>query len=322
MKSLLKIQTSSLLIKSLLLLLGITLVMLPAVSNAGFMDNLKKAGGNLKKDLKKESTKLKKNTKTGVEIGKKGVDKVKGTFADFTPEQEYYIGRAVGASLLENYKPYKNKKATDYINLLGQTLSQASDLPETFGGYHFMVLDSDHINAFAAPGGLIFVSRGLLRCCTSEDAVAAVLAHEIGHIQHKHGLQAIKKSRITSSLTLLAVIGAAAVAGQQMSELSSHFGGSISDITTTLNKGYSRSSEKESDRAAVNILTRVGYDPSALINMLEVMDKNMKPGGFGFAKNHPSPKSRIADVKNTIPAGKGTVSKIRQTRFQKALGSI
>ncbi|MDY6972748.1 MAG: M48 family metallopeptidase [Thermodesulfobacteriota bacterium] len=297
-------------------------ILIPEISDANFMDKLKKVGSNLEKDLKKESGKLKKNTKTGLEIGKKGVEKVKGTFADFTPEQEYYIGRAVGASVLENYKPYKNKEVSRYINLLGLTLSQASDMPETFGGYHFMVLDSDHINAFAAPGGLIFVARGLLRCCKNEDAVAAVLAHEIGHVQHKHGLQAIKKSRVTSTLTLLAAIGAAALADQQMSELSAHFGGSISDINDTLNKGYSRSFEREADRAAVTILKKVGYDPAALVDMLEVMDQDMKPGGFGFAKNHPSPKSRIKYVKGRIPPGEASESKPRQTRFQKALGSI
>jgi predicted Zn-dependent protease len=82
------------------------------------------------------------------------------TFQDITPEQEYYIGRAVGAIVAGKYKPYQNQKSTFYLNVLGQTLAQASDRPETFGGYHFAILESDEINAFAAPGGLIFVSRG------------------------------------------------------------------------------------------------------------------------------------------------------------------
>ncbi|HDL65299.1 MAG TPA: peptidase M48, partial [Proteobacteria bacterium] len=101
------------------------------------------------------------------------------TFADITPEQEYYIGRAVAATVLKTYKPYQNKKATRYLNLVGQTLAAASDKPETYGGYHFMIMDSDEINAFSAPGGLIFVSRGMLRLCENEDDLAAVLAHEI-----------------------------------------------------------------------------------------------------------------------------------------------
>ncbi len=116
------------------------------------------------------------------------------TLEDFTPEQEYYIGRSVGAVIVNRYKPYPNAQANSYLNLVGQTLAQASDRPETFGGYHFLILDSDEINAFAAPGGLIFVSRGMLRCCRSEDAVAAVLAHEVGHIQLRHGIQSIKRA--------------------------------------------------------------------------------------------------------------------------------
>jgi beta-barrel assembly-enhancing protease len=86
-------------------------------------------------------------------------------------------------------------------------------MPETFGGYHFLILDSDEINAFAAPGGLIFVTRGMLRCCDSEDAVAAVLAHEVGHVQHQHGIQTIRKPALTSAFTILAAEGAGPWAG-------------------------------------------------------------------------------------------------------------
>ncbi len=167
------------------------------------------------------------------------------TFEDITPEQEYYIGRAVGATILTRYKPCNNTRAIRYMNILGQTLAQASDKPETFGGYHFLIMDTDEINAFAAPGGLIFVSRGMLRCCESEDAVAAVLAHEIGHIQQQHGLSAIKKSRLTTALTILATESAKRFGGRQLAQLTEAFEGSISDITSTMiNRGYSRAFER------------------------------------------------------------------------------
>ena len=71
----------------------------------------------------------------------KSAKAVARSFEDFTPEQEYYIGRTVGAVIVSKYRPYKNPQANRYINLLGQTLAQASDLPETFGGYHFLILD-------------------------------------------------------------------------------------------------------------------------------------------------------------------------------------
>jgi predicted Zn-dependent protease len=246
------------------------------------------------------------------------------SFEDFTPEQEYYMGRSVGAIILNKYKPYNNENANDYVNLLGQILSKASDMPETFGGYHFLIQDSDEINALAAPGGLIFLTRGMLRCCQHEDAVAAVLAHEIGHVQAKHGLQAIKKSRITSALTTIGLEGAKTFGGKELAQLTGTFENSISDVTSTLvNNGYSRKFERNADKAAVTILKRVGYDPNGLVDMLTVMSKKLKPGGLDFAKTHPSPASRIADIQEIIgTTTEVTKPKTRQARFMAALGSI
>jgi beta-barrel assembly-enhancing protease len=246
------------------------------------------------------------------------------SFEDITPEQEHYIGRSVGAVLVNRYKPYPDGSANDYLNLLGQTLAQASDRPETFGGYHFLTLDSPEINAFAAPGGLIFVSRGMLRLCGSEDAVAAVLAHEIAHIQLLHGLQAIDKSRVTEALTTLGEEGAKSYGGQKLADLTKVFEGSISDVTSTLvNNGYSRSFEREADAAAVTILSRVGYDPDGLVAMLTEMEKHLKPGGLDFARTHPSPRSRIDDIGRRHDGGKALAEvPARQARFRKALGNI
>jgi predicted Zn-dependent protease len=246
------------------------------------------------------------------------------TFEDITPEQEYYIGRTVGAVIVNKYRPYPNAEANEYLNLLGQTLAQASDRPETFGGYHFLILDSGEINAFAAPGGLIFVSRGMLRNCKSEDAVAAVLAHEIGHVQLRHGLQSIDRSRLTQALTTLAAEGAKTFGKKELADLTRAFEGSITDITSTMiNNGYSRAFEREADAAAIQILSRVGYDPNGLVAMLSEMEKNLKPGGLDFAKTHPSPRSRIDDIRSLNVGGKPYQEvSARQARFRKALGNI
>src|SRR3990172_3677850 len=241
------------------------------------------------------------------------------SFEDITPEQEYYIGRSVGAVIFNKYNPYTNPPPP-----VGQPLAHAPDRPETFGGYRFLILDSGEVNAFAAPGGLIFVSRGMLRCCKSENAVAAVLAHEIGHVQLRHGLQAIDKSRLTQALTTLAAEGAKTFGSKELADLTKAFEGSISDVTSTMiNNGYSRSFEREADAAAVTILSRVGYSPNGLIAMLSEIEKNIKPGGPDFAKTHPSPKSRIDDIEslNVVGAASFEVS-ARQGRFRKALGKI
>ncbi|PWB67629.1 MAG: peptidase M48 [Deltaproteobacteria bacterium] len=263
-------------------------------------------------------------TETQAQSIVKTTSAVAKTFEDITPEQEYYIGRTVGAVIVSRYKPYANAEANNYLNLLGQTLAQASDRPETFGGYHFLILDSGEINAFAAPGGLIFVSRGMLRLCRSEDAVAAVLAHEIGHVQLRHGLQSIDKSRLTQALTTIAAESAKTMGSKEIADLTRAFEGSITDITATMiNNGYSRSFEREADAAAVSILSRVGYDPEGLVAMLGEMEKNLKPGGLDFAKTHPSPKSRIDDIRSLNVGGKAArVVAARQARFHKALGNI
>lgn len=255
---------------------------------------------------------------------RKSAKAVSRSAEEFTPEQEYYIGRTVGAVVLGKYPAYDRSAVNQYLNVIGQTLAQASDLPAIFGGYHFLVLDSNEINAFATPSGLIFVTRGLLRCCKNEDALAAVLAHEIGHIQLRHGMAAIEKARVTEALTTLAVEGAKSLGTREVAALTETFGGTISDITGTLiNKGYARSSEYGADQAAVTLLRRVGYNPNGLVEMLTVMKKNLKTGGLDFAKTHPAPDDRITEIqkKGLVYAAVPTPAP-RQKRFLQALGNI
>lgn len=245
-------------------------------------------------------------------------------FDDFTPEQEYYIGRTVGAIVLEKYKPFTNKQTNHYINVLGQSLSLVSDLPETYNGYHLLVLDSDDINAFATPSGLIFVSRGMLRCCNNEGELAAVLAHEVGHVQLKHGLQSIKKGRYAEFGSILAMETTKALTDSEVSQLVESFEGTINDITTTMiNNGYSRAFEEDADISAVAIMQRLGYNPVSLINMLETMNSKLKPEGLDFAKTHPSPENRIKYLNKIVTTKKEpTFSNAQNKRFQEAIKTI
>jgi predicted Zn-dependent protease len=255
----------------------------------------------------------------------RSAEAVEKTFQDITPEQEYYIGRAVAATVLTTYKPYDREDANAYLNLLGQTVAQFSARPETFGGYHFLLLDTDEVNAFAAPGGLILISRGMVRCCKTEDELAAVLAHEISHVDHQHGLKAIRKGRLTAALTTIGAAAGQSLGGEQLAQVTAAFEGSISDITSTLvNNGYSRTTEFEADKGAVAILRRLGYNPAALISMLEQMQQRLQPGGPGFAKTHPAPAARIAEVRKLVGGGVPTTTTqpARQARFEKAMGGV
>jgi predicted Zn-dependent protease len=255
---------------------------------------------------------------------KRTTSAVADTFESITPEQEYYIGRSVAAMVLHQYKVYDNPTATRYVNTLGQALAQASEKPETFAGYHFLIMDTDEVNAFAAPGGFILISRGLIRCCKTEDALAAVLAHEIGHVQHAHGLQAIRTSRLTSAFTILAAESAKSFGGEELAQLTQAFEGSISDITSTMvNSGYARKFETQADLAAVGILRDMGYNPNGLREMLTVMQSVQKPSDAGFAKTHPDPSVRIKSLAPHLanyPVVEAPAP--RQKRFEEALKGV
>ena len=245
------------------------------------------------------------------------------TFQDITPEQEYYVGRTVAATVLAQYKAYPADDLNGYLNRLGQALAQFSTKPETFGGYHFLALDSDDINAFAAPGGLILVTRGLLKCCQNEDELAAVLAHEIGHVEKVHGLRAIKTGRLNSALTILAVEAGKNLAGEQLAEVTKAFDESINDISGTLmNSGYSRKLEYEADAAAVAILKQAGYNSGALVAMLENMAKNWDASRKDFAATHPAPADRIKELQKLGVASSKTSAAARQKRFLAATKSL
>lgn len=278
--------------------------------------------GDLFGGLKKVDDAL--NSKEGrqaIESGKKIGAAVQKSAEDITPEQEYYIGRSVSASILAKYKVWRDDDATRYLNVLAAYLAQYCTKPVTYGGYHVAILDSDQVNAFGAPGGFILVTRGMLRCCASESELAAVLAHEIGHIENQHGLKAIKTDRLTTVFTVTAQEAAANSGSGEVKELTQAFGGSIGDITKTLvNNGYSKELEFQADKSAVATLKAAGYNPDALVGMLERMKGRLKPGAPDFAKTHPAPDQRIKQAKLAIgPAKPVAEPAALPARFQAAL---
>jgi len=252
-----------------------------------------------------------------------GVDLAVEAFDVITPEQEYWIGRTVAAMLIKSSKPYDNAKVNGYLNVLGQSLSTVSKMPETFGGYHFLATDTDEISAFSAPGGLILVSRGLLKCCKNEDELAAVLAHEVAHIQNRHGVRAIKKGRLTSKTVSTASKAAQAMTRTEVGQLAGAFEDCVNDVASTLvNSGYSKAYEYDADAGAVEIMKAIGYNPVALRDMLQEMEKRVKPEA-GFGKTHPAAKDRIKKIAGLIMDNPPVTEPAeRQARFQKAMAGV
>ena len=209
-----------------------------------------------------------------------------------TPEEEYYVGRAVAASIFAVYKPYSRPELADYLNRLGQGLAISSSRPAIYAGYHFAVLDSPEVNAFASPGGHILVTRGLLARVDSEDELAAALAHEIAHVALGHGLASVQGMRIAQIASDYA-IGAGKSSGGELEAFSSAFGEAIAELAKIiLFSGYSQGFELQADQEARAILFRSGYDPNALARLIAKLPPRGGESG-GFAATHPAPLSRL-----------------------------
>ena len=256
-----------------------------------------------------------------------GIDGIiKAAEDNITPEEAYYIGRTVAAIITKNNKVYDSPEATEYLNKICTAITINSAVPYLYKGYYVAILDTDEINALATPGGHIFVTRGLLKCTDSEDAVAAVLAHEISHIQLNHSIKAIKSSRVTSA-TMQGVKGVTnsvyensdprfqGIVSQEDLDYLTNAGDEI--VKTLVDSGFSVTQEFDADRNALMLMSDSGYDPEAMNDMLDLLDRNLKEGASGWSKTHPSPSARKRNVKNFKKkyTYKGSSKKNRQKRF-------
>ena len=228
---------------------------------------------------------------TSAESIEKAIEKI-------DPAQEYYIGRAVAAQILSKYELANEPELENYLNQICGALVLNSERPTLYRGYSVGIIDTDEINAFATSGGHILVSRGLLNCVTSEDALAAVLAHEIAHIQLEHSLKAIKTSRITDAITKTTFATMSVLSEGEFQEFTDVFGDAVDEIVAEMvDSGYSKSQEYEADETALEIMAATGYNPLAMNDMLNVLKQNQKSKS-GFSVTHPSPEDRLKNLQD------------------------
>jgi predicted Zn-dependent protease len=212
-------------------------------------------------------------------------------------DEEYYVGRAVAARLTSTYPLYRNSRLTQYVNQIGLTLALHTERPTTFGGYHFAVLDTPQLNAFACPGGTILVTRGMISSLQSEDELAAVLAHEIGHVIHRDGTAAIQSSRWSEALLVIGNNAAREFGPKDTAKLVSLFEGSIDDVVKTLLvNGYGREQERDADAAAQTYLAAAGYDPQGLTGYLKRLELAGKGSKGGILTTHPGTAERLENL--------------------------
>ena len=239
-----------------------------------------------------------------------------------TPADAYEIGRTVSASILKKYELLNAPKATAYLNKICKSLALNSDTPVIYKDYCVAILKSDEINAISSCGGHIFVTQGLLKCCDSEDAVAAVIAHEMAHIQLEHAVAAIKADRTKNAIgSTVSTASGFVDAFSGMSEKDKLLfdflaGSNVAVMNRLFETGYPKEQEYKADELALRLLLNSGYDPNA---MLELIDKHHKENAdnTGWEKTHPKPADRIKKAKAFIAKNKprGKDKSVRLARF-------
>lgn len=250
----------------------------------------------------------------------RGANRVRKSFQDIDPSEEHYIGRSVAAQILAlpEYPLRDEESLQSYVERVGHGIVALNDgVRQPYLGYRFGILDTDEVNAFACPGGLILVSRGLLATTQSEDEVAAVLAHEIAHVTLRHGVAAIKKENLTQAFTYLGAGAAqATMDSKDLQKLTDVFGDSVGNIVQTLvTSGYSRDAELAADELGRTLLAQAGYDPQALARVLERMH-----GEGGMLATHPAPSDRVAALGEPLPyVADAAAAERRQARWASAL---
>ena len=249
---------------------------------------------------------------------KSSVESIEKAAETISPEDEYNIGRAVAASIATTYTiDQKNPAMSAYLNKICKTLVMNSEKPYLYKDYCVAIMDTDEINAMATPGGHIFVSRGIIKNCDSEDALAAILAHEISHIQLGHSVKAIKASRVRAATTDTAkagVITSLTVANASNKDESTKLSeeemkdllntvdtlssASNEVVKTLVNTGFSKEQEFEADSLAVSIMNDAGYDSYAILDILGQIQKSKSNSGWGAT--HPSAADRIKNVSKDL----------------------
>lgn len=208
---------------------------------------------------------------------------------------EISFGREIAARILGRYKDYDNAALLKYVNLVGLSLTRNANRPEL--EFHFMVLDTDEVNAYATPGGYIFVTRGALRLMKDEDELAGVLAHEIGHVSEKHVVKELKIKGTDDSATT----GLAQLVGSNTESAKAAFSQAVDKgLEMIFTDGYKREDEMQADRDSVMVSAITGYDATGLARYLDRLRPVKEKGQKVDDDIHPSIDARIKQINDVV----------------------
>jgi predicted Zn-dependent protease len=207
----------------------------------------------------------------------------------FSPDNDVQLGRQYAAPIeneLGGRIPDENLQS--YVDGVGQRIARVCHRPDM--AYHFTAVDDKMTNAIALPGGYIFITRGLLGELKTEGQLAAVLAHEVGHVVARDTMAAISRQ-----LGMTALVAAAHIGGAPAG-----VAGAADFITAVLSLQYSREDEKEADLTGLSYMTQAGYDPNGIVETMQILQdlQTMRP--IEFFSTHPNPERRLAYLKEKI----------------------
>lgn len=215
------------------------------------------------------------------------------TLKEPSEADEIEIGKGVAANLLGAAAPVNDPQLQAYVNRVGQWVAMHTERPDL--PWHFAVLDTNGVNAFATPGGYVFITRGMLLRMRDEAELAGVLAHEVSHVVEKHALKTMRKGA-------LAGLAGDALSSYAEKKGKEEFTKIVSAGTEIYARGLDKEDEFAADRAGVVIAARAGYDPYGLPSVLQTLASiNPKDDAVALMfKTHPDSGTRLELVSNSM----------------------
>jgi beta-barrel assembly-enhancing protease len=202
----------------------------------------------------------------------------------FSLRDDIELGRTSAAQIERQYRTYDNPR----VSRIGRRLASRSSMPNL--PWRFRVIDRPEANAFALPGGPIYITSGMLRTVRNDNELAGILAHEITHVTLRHGTNQASKSMLAQMPLQILSGQLGGGMGANLARMGMSFG-----LNSVLMK-YSRSAETQADVGAVQLMRRGGYDPSGMASFLG----RMKGSGIQFFSSHPNPSNRVERVQREI----------------------
>jgi len=210
----------------------------------------------------------------------------------FTSNLERELGKQAAGYLEYYYRVIYDDDLIAHINKLGHEVAKVSERPEI--DWRFSILNTQEINAFALPGGYVYITKGMLDILESDEEIMAVLAHEIGHVVKKHGVQMYQQQ------VALSIIGSIIALN---TKASTAFSMGFDFVKILITRGYSRGAEKEADLCAVNYLHKAKYNPQVFLRVLHKikdMEKHETPESSVYLRTHPPTEERIKYIEDYI----------------------